>query len=126
MATMKLLGNQYLGSEYSATEARVFFEVYKNEGCNAAHIAEVMNIDKSYLSKIIINYEKNGFILRVSSIKDRRSYDLFLTEKGKIRVQELIIKSNNEIKKILDHISEDKLIQIEHALDTIVSILKSK
>ena len=53
MPSMNLLGNHYLGSEYSITEARVFFEIYENEGCNAAHIAQIMNIDKSYLSRII-------------------------------------------------------------------------
>lgn len=53
MPTLDLLGNHYLGSEYSATEARVLFEVYEKDGCNAAHIAKVMNIDKSYLSRII-------------------------------------------------------------------------
>ena len=58
MPKMNLLGNHYLGSEYSVTEARVFFEIYENEGCHAAHIAKVMNIDKSYLSKIIVKYEK--------------------------------------------------------------------
>lgn len=34
-----LVGNHYLGSEYSPTEARVLYEVYENDGCNAAYIA---------------------------------------------------------------------------------------
>ena len=58
MPAMNLLGNHYLGSKYSVTEARVFFEIYENEGCNAAHIAKTMNIDKSYLSRIISCHEK--------------------------------------------------------------------
>lgn len=32
MPFMNLLGNHYLGSEYSVTEARIFFEIYENEG----------------------------------------------------------------------------------------------
>ena len=64
MPSMNLLGNRYLGSEYSVTEARIFFEIYENEGCNAAHIAEQMNIDKSYLSRMIKGHEKNGYIRR--------------------------------------------------------------
>lgn len=58
MPVFDLLGNKYLGSEYSATEARVLFEIFENDGCNAAYIAEKMNIDKSYLSRIIKNHEK--------------------------------------------------------------------
>ena len=83
MSSMNLLGNHYLGSEYSITEARVLFELYVNEGCNATYIAQVMNIDKSYLSRIIKAHEKKGYILRKSSDTDKRSYFLFLTMKGK-------------------------------------------
>lgn len=60
MPSMNLLGDHYLGSEYSITEARVFFEIHENQGCNAAHIAQLMNIDKSYLSRIIKKQEKKG------------------------------------------------------------------
>ena len=60
MPLLRLLDNHYLGSEYTPTEARVLFEIYENDGCNAAFIAKVMNIDKSYLSRIIRAHEKKG------------------------------------------------------------------
>lgn len=63
MPSMNLLGNHYLGSEYSVTEARIFFEIYENEGCTATHIAQEMNIDKSYLSRILKNLIKKLAIL---------------------------------------------------------------
>ncbi|MCH1982664.1 MarR family winged helix-turn-helix transcriptional regulator [Ruminococcus sp. OA3] len=91
---MNLPGNHYLGSEYSATEARIFYEIYENEGCNAAHIAQIMNIDKSYLSRIIKNHEKQGYIQRRRSDVDGRSYSLFLTMKGKERTKEFISESD--------------------------------
>lgn len=124
MPAMKLLGNRYLGSEYSVTEARIFFEIYEREGCNAAHIAETMQIDKSYLSKIITAHEKNGYLQRTPSLRDKRSYDLFLTEKGKIRAEEFIAKSNEEIKAILKSFSEGERLKMERALDDIIEILK--
>ena len=58
MPLLRLLDTHYLGSEYTPTEARVLFEIYENDGCNAAFIARVMNIDKSYLSRIIRAHEK--------------------------------------------------------------------
>lgn len=123
MPKMNLLGNHYLGSEYSVTEARVFFEIYQNEGCNAAHIAKVMNIDKSYLSKIIANHEKNGYLQRISSTKDRRSYHLYLTQEGKHQAETLIRKSEEEIKTILQDLSENELLRMEKALDAIIELL---
>ncbi|EET59524.1 transcriptional regulator, MarR family [Marvinbryantia formatexigens DSM 14469] len=124
MPAMNLLGNHYLGSEYSVTEARVFFEIYQSEGCNAAHIARVMNIDKSYLSKILAGYEKSGYLWKVSSARDRRAWDLFLTEKGKQRAEELIRKSNEEIEAILRELSAEDRLRMEQAFDTIIELLQ--
>ena len=126
MPTMKLLGNHYLGSEYSVTEARVFFEIYENEGCNAAHIANAMNIDKSYLSKILVTHQKNGYIQRISSPEDRRSYHLYLTESGKERAEGFIKKSNDEISSILCHLSEKEQLQLSQAFSTIIKLLKKE
>lgn len=123
MPSMNLLGNHYLGSEYSVTEARIFFEIYENEGCNAAHIAEQMNIDKSYLSRIIKGHEKNGYIRREKATADGRSYLLFLTESGKARAEDFIRKSNEEISSIVSGLSSQEQRQLSDAIDTIQNIL---
>lgn len=123
MPSMNLLGNHYLGSEYSIAEARIFFEIYENEGCNAAHIAQIMNIDKSYLSRIIKAHEKKGYIVRKPSDTDRRSYLLFLTEKGKDKARELIGKSNKEIETILQELSDEDKQCLMDAIDTVMKLL---
>lgn len=120
---MNLLGNHYLGSEYSATEARIFFEIYENEGCNAAYIARRMNIDKSYLSRIIRGHEKNGYIMREKSSEDGRSQRLFLTDSGKSRAEEFIRKSNEEIGEIIGRLSKDDEVKLTEAIDTMMQIL---
>ncbi len=124
MPKMNLLGNHYLGSEYSVTEARVFFEIYENEGCHAAHIAKVMNIDKSYLSKIIVKYEKEWYVQRISSCKDRRSYELYLTQKGKDKVKKFIYQSEKEIESILQYLSIEEQDLMKNALNIIIELLK--
>lgn len=124
MPRMNLLGNHYLGSEYSVTEARVFFEIYENEGCNAAHIAKVMNIDKSYLGRILAAHEKKGYLRRVASNRDRRSYRLYLTEEGRRRAETLIFKSEEEIAGILHGLTEEEQTRMEQALNTIISLLR--
>lgn len=120
---MNLLGNHYLGSEYSATEARIFFEIYENEGCNAASIARIMNIDKSYLSRIIRAHEKNGYIRREKSSDDGRSQRLFLTDSGKLRAEEFIRRSNEEIGEIIKGLSKEDENKLSQAIDTMIQIL---
>lgn len=126
MPSMNLLGNHYLGSEYSVTEARIFFEIYENEGCNAAHIAQRMNIDKSYLSRIIKSHEKAGYIQRILSSQDGRSYSLFLTDKGKEKAEEFIDRSDREISAIIEDLSEGEQNRLADALDTITELLDKK
>lgn len=124
MPSMRLLGDSYLGSEYSAAEARVFFEIYENEGCNAAYIARNMNIDKSYLSRIIKEHEKNGYIDKRRSAEDIRSYRLYLTESGKKRAEGFINKSNEEIGTVIKNLSEEDKRQLFEALETAMAILR--
>lgn len=126
MPSMNLLGNHYLGSEYSIIEARVFFEIYENEGCNAAHIAQIMNIDKSYLSRIIKAHEKKGYILRKPSGTDGRSYSLYLTEAGKKRAEDFINTSNRDIETILQNLSDEDEQCLINAIDTIINLLSKK
>lgn len=123
MPAMDLLGNHYLGSEYSVPEARIFFEIYTNNGCNAAYIAKTMNIDKSYLSRIIKNHEKDGYLYRKSSEKDSRVYELYLTEKGKSKANELIQRSDRQIGEIIQQLSPEDCSLLRDAFDTIITIL---
>ena len=124
MPKLGLLGNDYLGSAYSPTEARVLFEVHENDGCNAAYIARVMNIDKSYLSRIIRAHEKRGYLLRTVSQTDSRSFQLHLTETGMQRTEAFIQKSNQQIGTILRNLSKEKCARLVEALNTITDILQ--
>lgn len=126
MPALGLLGNHYLNSEYSATEARVLFEVYENDGCKAAYIAKTMNIDKSYLSRIVKSHEKNGYLYRTVSEKDSRSFDIHLTEKGIERTEDFILKSNQQIGKIIEPLNTEESEQLFDALNTIIDILKEQ
>lgn len=120
---MRLLGNNYLGSHYSATEARIFFELYENKGCNAVHIVQAMNIDKSYLSRILRAHEKDGLILRKRDPADARVYHLYLTENGKACVEDLIRKSNEEIDRIIGNLSPGDEERLSKAMGEIEEIL---
>lgn len=124
MPAMNLLNNHYLGSEYSVTQARIFFEIYEHEGCTAAHIAQTMNIDKGYLSRILISHERNGYIKRIPSGEDGRSLQLYLTEAGTQRAEEFIRKSNAEIGTIIHSLSSEEMNTLADALDTITTLLQ--
>ncbi|MBQ8640351.1 MAG: MarR family transcriptional regulator [Lachnospiraceae bacterium] len=124
LPAMNLLGNHYLDSEYCATEARVFFDIYEKDGCNAAYIARKMNIDKSYLSRILTRHEKSGYIIRTRSESDARAFDLHLTESGRLLTEDLIRRSNEEIGRIIDSLDDEQCAKLEEALNTVTEILR--
>lgn len=121
-----LLGNSYLGSEYSATEARVLFEVYTNDGCTAASIAKAMNIDKSYLSRIVRSHENKGFLCRSVSAADRRAYELHLTDSGREATREFIRKSDEQVGAKIQSLTDADCKRLIFALDTVTEILEGK
>lgn len=123
LPALSLLGNHYLNSEYSVTEARVFFEIYENEGCNAAYIEKSVNIDKSYLSRIIRAHERSGFIKRFPSEIDGRSFNLHLTEEGSERTEALIQESDAQIGRIIASLSDSECRRLEKAMDTIKTLI---
>ena len=125
MPRLGLLGNHYLGSSYSPTEARVLFEVYENDGCNAAYIAKRMNIDKSYLSRIIRAHEKSGYLTRGVSSKDSRSFNIHLTALGIERTEACIKKFNQQIGEIIETLSEEECSRLIKSFNTITDILKA-
>lgn len=125
MPLLRLLDNHYLGSEYTPTEARVLFEIYENDGLNAAHIAKTMNIDKSYLSRIIKAHEKKGYLIRSVSASDSRVYHLHLTELGLVQTKDFIQRSNQQIGDIIQSLNREECAELMKALNTITSILES-
>lgn len=120
---LRLLDNHYLGSEYTPTEARVLFEIYEHDGCSAAYIAKAMNIDKSYLSRIIRAHEKKGYLARTVQETDSRVYRLHLTESGLSLTEDFIQKSNREVGDIIQALGEEECTKLMNALDTTMAIL---
>lgn len=107
------------------TEARVLFEIFENDGCNAAYIAKVMNIDKSYLSRIIRAHEKKGYLIRNVSATDSRAYHLHLTESGLQLTKAFIQKSNQQIAEVIQSLRQEECAELIGALNTVTAILEN-
>lgn len=126
MPAFDLLGNSYLGSEYSAAEARVLYEIYNHEGCLASDISKTLHIDKSYLSRTIKHHEKQGYLTRTPSKADSRAYELSLTEQGRKRTEDFIRKSNAQIGEKIGDLNLDECRRLMEAFDTITELLGGK
>lgn len=78
--------------------------IHLNPGISQSALGRAIARDKSTVSPLIKDLQKNGFISRKPSASDRRSVTLSLTKKGERTLERLKIRAN-------DHEAElDKLI----------------
>src|SRR4030095_325364 len=78
-----LLDQYILNSRYSLPEVRVLYELYHHENCTAKQIIQTFHIDKGYLSRILLKFQKSKMLVARQSKHDGRSVHLFLTVNGK-------------------------------------------
>lgn len=83
-----------------------------------------MNIDKSYLSRIIRNHERKGYLRRTVSEKDTRSYKLHLTREGRERAEEFDRRSGEQISGIIQTLDKEQYLRLIKALDTVTEVLE--
>ena len=82
--------------ELSTNEIAIIRIISEKEEVIIKDILEVLKLPKSTLTSIIDRLEKRNLIVRAISKRDRRSYKLELTEKGKI-AQDEHIKFEEEV-----------------------------
>lgn len=126
MACIRVMDRTYLDSEYSVTESRILYELYENGGCSAKYIAGKLNIDKSYLSRILKKFIEKGLIKRAVSKEDSRSFSIRLTDKGKKLIYELNERSDKQIGELLAELTNGECGEICSAMDIITSHLSRK
>ena len=119
-----LLDRQYLDSEFSLTEARILYELYHApEGLTAKALIELLDLDKGYLSRILLHFEKKKLLGKRRSAADGRSSYLRLTEKGKEAFLSLDLASRQQVMKMLTSLSDPDIARLVTSMNAIKEIL---
>jgi DNA-binding MarR family transcriptional regulator/GNAT superfamily N-acetyltransferase len=112
-----------LNSEYSLTEARVLYELAMHEGTLAREIADQLNLDGGYLSRILRKFENEALIQKTVSASDARQMELGLTVKGKALFDELNERSNQQAEQLLENLTPGKRTCLLHSMSGIVNAM---
>jgi DNA-binding MarR family transcriptional regulator len=121
-----LVDQHILSSLYSLPEVRVLYEMYYNGAATANEIIGLIHIDKGYLSRILLKFEKEKLISKKRSAKDARSVILALSAKGRREFEKLDLASHNQVKEILNHLPKEKHDELVYHMNAIKKILHSK
>lgn len=118
-----LLDKHILESDFSLTEGRVLFELQEIGPCMANTLSQRLTIDKSYLSRILAKFEKDGLIEKEISGEDSRAYLIRLSEKGLEAFRSLSEKSSEQVARLLAPLDDTACREIRAAMGTIKKYL---
>lgn len=74
--------------------------IYKNPGISQDKLINMTHLNPSNITRALYTLERLGFIKKISNEDDRRTYNLYLTDKG-IDIYPKIIEIVDELKNIL-------------------------
>lgn len=114
-----LLDQHIIDSGYSLTEARILFEISKTDTCTANQLCAILNIERSYMSKIINKFEKKRLISRRACDTDNRNMEIRMTQEGMSAFHELNNHANQQIENLIANISDADCEKLINSIRTV-------
>ncbi len=121
-----VMKNHILDLNYSLTESRIIFEIDNNKQITAREITAMLSLDEGYVSRIVKKLMKDKIIHRKQSFRDKRTYFLVLTEKGKKVANLINTRSDDQIEKLLADLNEKQRTRVVTLMTELKHILNHK
>jgi DNA-binding MarR family transcriptional regulator len=118
-----LLDGEYAGSGFTLVEARVLYEIRREEGCTAKRIREAMGIDAGYLSRTLGSLTRRGFLSSEASGEDGRCRVVELTRKGEAAYRALDRRSSASIEGMIKGLSAAEREELVRCLERASSLI---
>src|SRR5215831_7877931 len=106
-----LLHGMYLDTPYSLTEARLLFELSRQDVTAVADLRRGLDMDAGHLSRVLARFEADGLVARRRSEADARRQDITLTSAGSTAAAELDARSAAQIGELLAGIDRRRLLE---------------
>src|SRR5438067_13827068 len=100
-----ILNTTYLHSKFSLAEVRVMYAAINKPGITPTEIISILNVHKSYLSRMIVRLEKMKIVTRKKSKNDGPSFNLYITELGQREFVKLDRTATKEMGEMLQHLN---------------------
>lgn len=110
------------GYDITSEQWRVLHRLWEEDGISQNEIAQRLFKQDPSITRILDNLEKEGMIERKPVSKNRRKYNVFLTEKGRNLTAQLRIIAGEAVKKACQGIEKE---EIEKAINVLNEIYKN-
>jgi len=118
-----VLQEHLLESQFSLTEVRVLYELAHRDKVTAKDLCQDLGLDRGYVSRMLQNFETQGWITSKPSPDDRRSLFLSLTGKGRKIFEPIDRRSSNEVAAMLNRLAPSQQEKMLAAIRDIESVL---
>lgn len=118
-----VLSEGLLDSPYSLTEVRVMYEIAHRRDVTAAELADDLDLDRGYLSRLLKGFEVKKLLARSASPEDGRRRHLRLTPAGRRVFEPLELRSQAQVKEMLAALDEERRGAVLKAMEVIQSAL---
>jgi DNA-binding MarR family transcriptional regulator len=118
-----------LGSAFTLAEARVLYQISRNERTTATQFAGSLGLDAGYLSRILAGFAEKRLITRTASSKDARESFLSLTRRGKKEFSSIDEKAAAQAIALLKPPAvpdRQKIVSAMSAIESILSVEQRK
>lgn len=112
-----------LDSAYSLTEVRIMYELLQENANTAAELANMLGINRGYLSRILKRFKSLGLIERTRSSADGREQLLKLTANGRYVYAPLNERANAEVEHLLNGLTAREIRKLLNAMGAIREVL---
>ncbi|MEF2093235.1 MarR family transcriptional regulator [Bacillus sp. CFBP9009] len=111
-----VLDKHILDTGYSFTEARVILEIGLMEQCIANNLVDKLEIDRSYMSRIINKLRKDGLVMKENSNLDNRTSLIRLTPEGLTLFDQLNERSDEQLVRLFQGLSQNEIKEIHASM----------
>jgi DNA-binding MarR family transcriptional regulator/GNAT superfamily N-acetyltransferase len=118
-----VLADGLLDSPYSLTEVRVMYEIAHRNGITAGELAEELDLDRGYLSRLLKGFETKRLLARQASQEDGRRQHLRLTPAGRRVFEPLESRSQEQVKALLAGMDDERRGAVLEAMEVIQGAL---
>ncbi|MGE0241660.1 MAG: GNAT family N-acetyltransferase [Parvibaculaceae bacterium] len=118
-----LLDQHFLASRFGLTEARILYELATRQVATASDLIADLRLDPGYLSRILKDFAKSGYVSRERSAVDGRQINLTLSKKGEAAFRPLDEKSAEAVGQLLAGLTPDDRGRLVAAMTVIEELL---
>ena len=110
------LNNSCMAYHLTAAQAVVILIVCDFQGLTQDEITKRLSLDKSVIAKTVNKLEDRGFVSRTTNAKDKRTYDIYPTEKAWEVYPFVKEQIEQSFQHMTQHMTDDKREQFKHLL----------